>query len=342
MSSSAGPPARWVADPGIGWRILLTATLPEPPQPQLVADHLAALGARQDWPAPLIRTAASTDRLRAELADSDPSPLIVGQAGHDLVLSAHHAAVDGLGLLRVLEALGLAPVTSSARGIGERPTGTGLTRAVARRLAEAAFQPPASVTPPDRPRPDAGDVMVERTVPGSFRTADLVHAAARAVVAHQAAHGRTARHVAIAVGASRRPDPTDATLRDRSALLRLRDVETLDRAGIEQALRKAPAQVPPVATTQRPWTPALDRATGAGLRLLAPRLGSTLLVSHLGEVAAPRVDRLAFHPVTAGGSGISLGAVAHGGSTVLTLRARAGAWTDDGLEQLLEAVISLL
>ena len=45
-----------------------------------------------------------------------------------------------------------------------------------------------------------------------------------------------------------------------------------------------------------------------------------------------------FHPVTAGGTGISLGAVGHRGRTVLTLRARAADWDADGLERLLEAV----
>ena len=74
------------------------------------------------------------------------------------------------------------------------------------------------------------------------------------------------------------------------------------------------------------------------MRVLARRLGSTLLVSHLGEVTAPHVERLAFHPVTAGGTGISLGAVGHRGRTVLTLRARAADWDADGLERVLEAV----
>ncbi len=78
---------------------------------------------------------------------------------------------------------------------------------------------------------------------------------------------------------------------------------------------------------------------GVGLRLLAPRLGSTLLVSHLGEVTAPGVADLAFHPVTAGGTGLALGAVGLGGRTVLTLRGRARDWDQNGLERLLEAVL---
>ena len=57
---------------------------------------------------------------------------------------------------------------------------------------------------------------------------------------------------------------------------------------------------------------------------------------------APGVRTLSFHPVTAGGTGLSLGAVGHDGATTLTLRGRASSWNDNGLEQLLEAVVSLL
>ena len=46
--------------------------------------------------------------------------------------------------------------------------------------------------------------------------------------------------------------------------------------------------------------------------------------------------------VTAGGSGISLGAVGHDGRTVLTLRARAAAWDAAGLTALLAGVADAL
>jgi hypothetical protein len=211
---------------------------------------------------------------------------------------------------------------------------------VARRIGEVAFRPPASLTPPTAPVPAPGDVLVSTELPGPVRTAPLVHAAARAVVGHQAARGREARHVAVAVGAVRRQ--AGDGIGDHSVLLRLHDVERLDLAGVVEALRTAPVVTPPAPAPQRPWSRLAGRAAATGLRLLAPRLGSTLLVSHLGEVEAPRAERLAFHPVTAGGTGISLGAVGHRGRTVLTLRARAAQWNDNGLEQLLEAVVSLL
>lgn len=333
--------ATWVADPRIGWRILLTAELPEPADPDVLAARLAVLAAEQQWPAlPAPHVDASLEPLRAALLAPDDAPLLVGVSDRHLVLSAHHSAVDGLSLLAILGRLGAAPVTSAARGVGDRTTTGSVVRTVARRLGEVALHPPAEVAPPFPPVPQPGDVLAERSVTGSHRTAAIVAAAARAVVEHQAARGRTARHVAVAVGAVR--TRTDGAIGDHSVLLRLRDVEGLDAAGVARALAQAPVQTPPVAADPRPWTPLVARVATTGLRLLAPRLGSTLLVSHLGEVTAPEVERLAFHPVTGGGSGISLGAVGLRGSTVLSLRARAASWNDDGLEQLLEAIISLL
>ncbi len=300
----------WVADPSIGWRILLTATLPVPP----AADDT-------------VRTATSVADLRRELVLADPEPVVVGAAGRDLVVSAHHSAVDGLGLLRVLEQRGYGPVTSSVRGVGDRRSGHGYAGTVGRRISEAAFHPPARIDQRRRGAPTTGDEMVEIELAGSFRTAEIVHAAVGAFVDRG-----TGPRVAVAVGVTRDPEAGGA-IEDRSALLRLRDVERLDLPGVERALREAPVERPPVARSG-----LVDRAAEVAMRILARRLGSTLLVSHLGEVTAPKVERLAFHPVTAGGTGLSLGAVGLQGRTVLTLRGRAADWHADGLKQLLEAV----
>lgn len=330
----------WVADPGIGWRILLTAQLPVAPDRADIGDRLAAITVLQEWPAPPpLRVHDDLAGLQHELVAADPAPLVVGLSGSHVVLSAHHSAVDGLGLLTLLERLGAGPVRSSARGVGARTTTGGAARTTTRRLREALLHPPARVTPPPGVLTGTGDALATRTVAGSHRTAALVHAATRAIVAHEVPHGRRAAHVAIAVGAVRtQPADASAPVADRSVLIRLTDVERLDADGIASALAAAPVQTPP-AGGANPW---VARATAAGLRALAPRLGSTLLVSHLGEVTAPGVRALSFHPVTAGGTGLSLGAVGHDGATTLTLRARASAWNDNGLEQLLEAVVSLL
>lgn len=335
------PSGRWVADPAIGWRILLTAGLPAAPDRPDLADALASIATHQDWPAPPpLRVHDDLRALQRALVAAAPDPLVVGLCGSHLVLSAHHGAVDGLGLLVLLERLGAGPVRSSARGVGARTTTGGAARTTTRRLREALLHPPARVTPPPGVLAGTGDTLVQRSVPGSHRTAALVDAATRAIVAHERSRGRTAAHVAIAVGAVRAQpaDVASAPVADRSVLLRLTDVERLDADDIAEALATAPVQTPPSSG----GNPLLARATAAGLRALAPRLGSTLLVSHLGEVSAAGVQGLSFHPVTAGGTGLSLGAVGHDGTTTLTLRGRASSWNDNGLEHLLEAVVSLL
>lgn len=337
---------RWVADPRIAWRILLTAELEGAPDLAELDRRMAALYDEQGWrDAPAARTAGEAAALRAGLTGDDPAPVVAGVAGSHLVVSAHHGRVDGLGLLQALAALLAGPVVSSARGVGERPTTGSAVRTALGRLGEVVARPPARLRPvaPGR-RATGRDVMVHRDVPGRWRTADLVHAGARGVVDLESARGRPAHRVAVAVGGSRTPVVGERRIADRSVLLRLRGVERLDRGAVADLLATAPVQTPPAIGSPGPAGRALDRVTAGGLRLLAPRLGSTLLVSHLGRVTAPpAVQRLVFHPVTAGGSGLALGAVTVAGRTgadrtTLSLRGREGPWDSDGLERLLEAI----
>lgn len=328
----------WVADPSITWRILLTADLVAPPHPHDVRTALAALYAAQGWAGVgSVVTGDDVEALRRSLGEVPGAGLVVGLAGPTIVVSAHHSRVDGLGLLAVLTALTGGLVSSSARGVADRPSGSGFVGTVGRRLLEVAAAPPARIAGSQRSTHARGDVYLATDVPGEHRTSDLVHAAAGAVVAHNGA--RRTRHVAIAVGVSR-AGGDQTQIADRSALLRLRDVERLDRQDVRAALAVAP--------TQHLGGTSAGSGGGAvmrlGLKALAPRLGSTLLVSHLGTVSAPGVDHLAFHPVTAGGTGLSLGAVTLGqvgpvgASTTITLRGRGRSWTRDGLEHLLEAI----
>lgn len=322
----------WVADPGIGWRILLTARLADPLDAGLVLDRLTEIYARQEWEGTAeVRRDEDVESLRTRLTES-PAPVVVGVAGSALVVSAHHAAVDGLGLLDVLDDLTEHRVGSSARGVGDRPTRGGVARTAARRLAEAALRPPAHIATPEAVV-GSGDVFAELSAPGSWRTGAVVNAAVRGVLRHNDSAGLPTRHLAVAVGAGRpRPEGNDR-LANRSALLRLTDLEHRSESEIEDRLRAAPLEPPPAVGGR-----TTARITAGGLRLLSRRLGSTLLVSHLGEVTAERVTGLAFHPVTAGGTGVSLGAVGLRGTTTLTLRARATQWDGPGLERLLRRI----
>jgi len=324
--TQSSPPA-WGGDPSIAWRILLTAVPATPLTLAGLAERQEALHRDQGWPAPPPVVTGDPAALRRDLAEVPDVPLVVGLAGDLLVISAFHAYVDGLGLLDVLAALTGQPVTSSARGVTDRPA----ERAgLAGRLREVALAPPARGARAAT-TPAVGDAYTAATVPGRVRTADLVHAAVTAVVDHNSEQGRASRHVTVAVGAGR-PAAAGERLANRSELIRLRDLEGRSLAEVQEALRSAP----------------LDQAGGSGAgggrlaalaqRALAPRLGSTLLVSHLGDVTTDTATDLAFYPVTAGGSGISLGAVGHGGRTVLTLRARAASWDAAGLTALLARV----
>ncbi len=325
----------WVADTGIGWRILLTATLRSPPDAGVVLDRLTDLFTRQRWPgAAEVRADDDLEALRSRLTDAS-TPVVLGVAGSALVVSAHHGYVDGLGLLDVLAEVTGRPAATRVRGVADRPTRDGLVRASGRRLAEAAFRRPAGIASV-KATGGGGDVFAETTVPGPWRTADIVNAAVRGVVRHNQELGLGTRHVAVAVGAGR-PRADDEPIANRSALIRLTDLEDRSAEEIAELLRTAPLEPSPVARSKTG-----NRALSGGVRVLSRRLGSTLLVSHLGDVLADAATGLAFHPVTAGGSGVSLGAVTLGGGTTVTLRARAARWDRAGLERLLDQIVGEL
>lgn len=321
-----------IVDTTVPWRILLTAVPSATVDAAVLTSRLAGLLADQGWPGtPHLVAGADLDAMRRQLAAHHEAPIVVGLCGDAVVLSGDHAWLDGLGLFEVLGRLLDSPVASAARGVAGRAAATA---ALPRRLLEVALAPPAALALVPV-QPAAGDVLVQHVVEARVRTADLVWATSAACSAYNAVHGRRTRHIAIAVGAARR-EPAAGVIADRSELLRLRDVERLSREQVALAVRTAPRQPP----LQVGGTSA--RLAGTALRVLAPRLGSTCLVSHLGEVSAPGVRELAFHPVSVGGTGLSLGALGLHGATVLTLRARGHQWDVPTLTRLLDLVVASL
>jgi hypothetical protein len=159
------------------------------------------------------------------------------------------------------------------------------------------------------------------------------------VVAWNRRHGRPARRVSVSLGVST-TGGSSPDLADHSGFLRLRGVDRLSLEELREALARAPLEAGGGNASYRPVVVA---AAGAAQRLAGSRLGSTLLVSHLGTIDAPdRLRELAFYPVTGGGSGLSLGAATVGGRTTLALRARASRHDDEGLQELLALVVEML
>lgn len=327
----------WVADPTVVWNILLHARLTTPPTVDTLTTRLRRIYLEQRWPhdPPAVALGPLTDLLPAFAGAEGPHPGQLGLDGAELLIGARHQHVDGLGLLGVLSAVTGEPVVSDVRGLGDRPAAGSATGAVVRRLGEVAFRPPARIAQSGSQAADL-DTFSLHVVPRTVRTSELVHAAVRGLVTYNSAREAGTRRVAIAVGASRRGGESP-DIADRSALLRLRNLERASIDEIRALMQHAPVQ----------HSSSHGRAVGAPLtrltlRVLAPRLGSTMLVSHLGTVTAGGVDRVSFYPVTGGGSGVSLGAVTLDGATTITLRGRGRQHNEAGLEELLDAICDAL
>lgn len=366
MSDSDEP--LWLADPSVDWRIVLAARLRQAPDAVDVERRLVELHDRQGWPgAPRFtagpdtgpdtgpgtgdRTADDDALVRAVAGGAGAAPVAAGTGGpggSELVLAAEHQYLDGLGLLAVLTELTGVEARSAARGLAPRTSQQSFASAVARRLTEVALKPPARVartrgTGADPSTPSTaearGSTYADLRLDRRAGVTDLVHATARAVGDFNRARGGSSRRVAIAVGAST-VGGAAPRLADDSALLRLRDAETCDHAAIRAFLASAPTQPSPGQSLEgsASW---VTRAAGVGFRVLGPRLGSTVTVSHLGDVTAD-VSDLRFYPVAGGASAVSLGAVTLHGRTLITARGRRDEHSRDGLGAFLGLVAQRL
>jgi hypothetical protein len=334
-----GHPRHGLGDPRIPWVVLLEVGATAIPEAASVAAALGGLAQAAGWPEPSAKAVTTGDRrqLLGTLATDTAEVLRVGLHDDGLVLAAQHDALDGLAMLNVAGSLLGCDVRSSARGVAPGRRQVGGSSALLARAWEVAARPPARVAA-SADSSSSEESFAVATIAGSPRTADLVHAGARAVIAWNATHGTSARRISVAVGVSTVGGASDA-LADRSAFLRLTGVERMALDEVRERLAAAPLQP----GGDRAGPTFLSGAAGIAVRLAAPRLGSTLLVSHLGELDAPAsVGTVGFYPVTGGGSGLSLGAATVHGGTTLTLRGRAAQHDDEGVRQLLALVVGAL
>ncbi|MCW2815336.1 MAG: hypothetical protein JWN84_2791 [Nocardioides sp.] len=339
--TAADEPAPWLADPTVEWRIVLTADLPTESSTDQVTRRLHDLNRRLGAaPGPGLVASGPGETLLTAVTRSYPDvPVAAGLEGTHLVLAGEHRFVDGLGMLAVLSELTDVPAASAARGLGPRDEPTFVTE-VARRLVEVAVRPPARVAPTaDDEEAATGSTFADLLLDRRVGVTELIDAAVRGVVAFNRERGQRHRRVAVAVGASA-VGGGHVAVADHSALLRLRSAERLDQDAIRTFLASAPT-VPSPGQSVGGSSPWMTRAGAVAVRVLGPRLGSTLTVSHLGDVTSP-AGSLAFYPVAGGSSGVALGAVTHDGRTRITLRGRRSKHSAEGLEALLALVAAPL
>jgi hypothetical protein len=285
--------------------------------------------------------AGGSDAVVATFADTpfgDAGPLTrvaLARDGREVVVAVHHGSADGLGLLGYASGLTGIDLASSARGVRASDEPRNFVRGSVRRLGEALVRPPVRLASLGRTS-RTGDSLVSLDLPGrSVTTPALLLAATRSVRLWNSRRGAADHPVVVALGLSRRPGtPTPPPDRD-TAFAR---VPTSDLASFEDARTLLSATQP---------EPAFPVTTGGGLgplltRGLASRLGSTLLLSNLGLVAQPALERLEFWPVAAGPAGVSLGVASTTDRTTVAVRMRRGWFGDDDASSFASMVVGEL
>lgn len=327
-SSGAGAVARarrvvgLYGDPDVTWSIVVAVDLAEARDLTALTDALDTLvdrhphlGAR---PEPVVY--ADEGPVLARFADTpygDHDPLLrvaLAQDGQTLLVAAHHGAMDGLGLLGAASVLAGVDLATSAKGITWEAQPGGFLRRSVVRVAEALLHPPQRLAAESGAA--TGDLLLARTVTAPRPGSAALVAAVVATVRRWTGGGRG--RLVVSMGLSRRPGSPVAPPDRDTAYVRLAadDVRTTEDAA---ALLAA-----------TPPEPAFPESDAGGLapraaRLLANRLGATVLVSNLGRIADARVTRVRFWPVPTGPAGCAVGLATTAAETTVTLRVR-GAW----------------
>jgi hypothetical protein len=260
---------------------------------------------------------------RFDLSWEPPIRVIVGDDGRRLALAAHHAALDGRGMVALIHALVGGPVLGPATvepadgGAGEPPW-TALRRLLL----------PADRAAPS-PAPPARDSLAVRTLPlgGRGVAARIAAAAIDAIGERNRRFGRPWRRIGLTIPIGGPPGIGNVASYRRVDLRPGDDV----RAAVAQVLDSG--AVPPEHTSA-------PRA----LRLLAPvadRFSDSLLVSNHTRYDMPELAQIEVYAVARGRSAIAFGTAGiAGGTSTLALRARDLDRRDT--EALLDATVARL
>ncbi len=329
--------------PEISWSIVLDAVLDRTIPVEHVADRLAAA-----WPAdgstgppPEIHLSSDErweeDRERAaDRPYEDDGPLcrllILPGERTRLLVGGHHAILDGLGLVAVLGAAIGESLGTTARGLqAPGPSPDGGLRYTIKRIREAMMRPPTRIAPRDGEPAAAGDHLVQRTLSQTVSSAEVIAACPGAVRTWNSGRAGSSGRVVVAVGAARTAG-AKPVIGTQAAWFRL-CVEHTDVNWVRaEMVRRGPEPTGSL--------PVLQLARRVGLaRMMASRLGSTLLVSNLGSVLpAGACSSAAFFPAGHGRSGVAVGGIGVDGRTILTVRARRRDFSRAAAEHLLDVI----
>jgi hypothetical protein len=307
-------------DPRTSWAVVAAAWLDAPVGDEL-DDRLAAVhaavpmvGARltargwQPGPRPPVVSAAEPGLTcpsvwhRFVLERESPLRVTLADGGRLLVLTGHHAAFDGLALVRLLTALTGGEVPQPAPPVP--PGATAPPWGAVRRLLA-----PADPVARSHPAPEA-EAFATRSVrlAGERTTARIAAACAAATGDHTRARDKPWRRVGISLGVGGPPGVGNVASYRRVDIGADEDVE----AAVVDALK---LDAEPMELT---WAP---RALGL-LRPIADRFSDSFLVSNVGVRDVRGATALAFFPVARGGSAVAFGAAGLvGGPSTLTIRA---------------------
>jgi hypothetical protein len=261
---------------------------------------------------------------RFDLTSEPPIRLIVSGDGRRLALAAHHAGLDGRGIVHLIQAILGGPVPPAAADARATNRGAGSTLTPLKRLLRPADRIAPSPVPPTR------DSLAVRTldVAGHVVVARIVAAAIDAISEHNRARGWPWRRIGLSIPVG----PSGVGIGNAASYRRvdLRPGDNVRRA-VATALKSGP--LPPEFTSA-------PRA----LRLLSPiayRFSDSLLVSNHGRCDLPGLSRLEIFPVARGRSAVVFGSAGvAGGESTLSVRARD--LTREDAEGLLDQAVGRL
>jgi hypothetical protein len=241
---------------------------------------------------------------RYDLERDPPLRVVIDATGHRVVLAGHHAAFDGRALTLVLAAIAGRPAPD-AEPVPVEPPRRSQRRASSRLLG--LLRPTDPIAASAGP---ASETLLSRAVVlnGPGITAGLAAAVVAAAGEHNARAGAPWRRVGISLGVG---GPAG-----------IGNLATYRRVDVSPDEPVAPAVSASLAAPPEP-TIALPPGLARALAPLVTRLSDSVLVSNLGLVDAPGIERAEIYPVARGRSAVAVGAagVRRGPSTI-TLRSQ--------------------